>query len=240
MEKSRERDVNLNQRKLFVPLPEHLIAGWVLVVATLGMVGFWVPPREAKIGESYLIFFFHFPSAVNGLNLFLFAGGLSFAYLWRRHPALDLWAASAVEVGLLATTVTLVTGSIWAKVAWGIWWNVRDPRLMSVALMWLMYVGYVALRNTLEDAGKRAQFCAVFGALATLNVPVVLFSIRVLGSEHHPMTVDLSELSMVVTRCFGAAAFFVLYTALWRLRYLVLHTAERKKRLEEAFARAGA
>jgi heme exporter protein C len=233
--------VNQSQRKPFVPLPEHLIAGWALVVVTLWFVGFWVPPSEEKIGESYLIFFFHFPSAVNGLNLFLLAGVLSLAYLVRRRPALDLWAASAVEVGLLATTVTLVTGSIWAKVAWGIWWSVSDPRLMSVAFMWLMYLGYVALRSTLEEAGKRAQFCAVFGALATLNVPVVLFSIRVLGAEHHPpMAVTMSETSMVVTRWFGVAAFFVLYTALWRLRHLVLEVAERKKKLEEGFARAGA
>lgn len=241
----------------------HMIIGWLLVLVTLGLVGFWVPVADKVIGASYLIFFFHFPSAVNGLNLFVFAGILSLVYLLKEKGtldlwaaaaglrlgikvsyeadkgALDLWAAAAVEVGLLATTITLATGSIWAKAAWGIWWAVNDPRLMSVAIMWLTYLGYAALRNTLEEPAKRARFCAVFGVLAALNVPVVLFAIRVLGQKNHPMAVTMAETSMVVTRWFGAGAFFVLYTALWRLRHAVLESADGGKRLEENFSRAG-
>ena len=217
----------------------HMAIGWQLAIITLALVGYYVPPADKIIGDSYLIFFFHFPSAVNALNLFLFAGAFSIAYLCSRRATFDLWAASAIEVGLLATTVTLVTGSIWAKAAWGIWWSISDPRLMSVAIMWLMYLGYAALRSTLEEPGRRARFCAVFGTLAALNVPVVLFSIRVLGPQNHPMAVQLSDRSMVVTRWFGAAAFFVLYTAFWRHRFLILEGRQRQRRLEEAFAQAG-
>jgi heme exporter protein C len=223
-----------------VPLPVHLVIGWVMAIATLALVGFYVPAADKVIGESYLIFFYHFPSAVNCLNMFLFAGAVSLVYLIWRSPRIDLWAASAVEVGVLACTVTLATGSVWAKAAWGIWWNVTDPRLMSVAVMWLIYVGYLALRNTIDEPVKRARFCAVFSILATLNVPMVLFSIRVLGQVNHPkMEVTMGETSMVVTRWFGAAAFLVLYTAFWRLRYRVHAYKYEGLRLEEGFSRAG-
>ena len=82
-----------------VPLEAHAGLGWILVIATLACVGFWVPPAEKEIGESYLIFFFHFPSAINCLNFFFFGGVASAYYLIRRTPGSDLWAASAVEVG---------------------------------------------------------------------------------------------------------------------------------------------
>ena len=136
---------------------------WLLVVATLGLVGYWVPPREKVLGESYLIFYFHFPSAINCMNMFVFAGVASAFHLVRRTPKSDLWAASAVEVGVLACTITLVTGSIWAKAAWGIWWSVTDPRLMSVAIMWLTYLAYLALRGTIDEPVKRGRFLLFSG-----------------------------------------------------------------------------
>ena len=140
---------------------------------------------------------------------------------------------------MLACTVTLVTGSIWAKAAWGHWWEVRDPRLMTVGIMWLTYAAYFALRLSIDEPGKRARFSAVFGVLAALNVPLVYFSIQWFGRERHPEQVVLAETSMVVTRWFGAATFFVLYTALWRLRSRVFHHREELARLEEALHRAG-
>ncbi|MCH2375667.1 MAG: cytochrome c biogenesis protein [Planctomycetes bacterium] len=217
----------------------HFLIGWLLVGVTLAMVGFYVPGSDETIGSSYLIFFFHFPSAINCLNLFLFSGALSLLYLRGQQPRWDLWAASAAEVGVLACTVTLVTGSIWAKAAWGIWWSMTDPRLMSVAVMWLTYLSYLALRSTIDEPVKRARFCAVFGVIACLNVPIVHFSIRVLGKENHPMEVDLGATSMIVTRWFGAMAFFVLYTAFWRLRYRVAHFRDLTHQFEERLARSG-
>lgn len=222
-----------------MPISLHATLGWVLVIATLALVGFWIPPADRIIGESYLIFFFHFPSAINCLNLFLLAGAFSAVHLVRKRPQSDLAAAAAVEVGILATTVTLVTGSIWAKAAWGVWWEVRDPRLMSVAIMWLTYLGYWALRMTIDEPEKRGRFCAVFGVIAAVNVPAVYFSIRVLGRMQHPMEVALSETSMVVTRWFGAGAFLILYLAFWRMRYRVLRAADRMNRMEQRFADSG-
>ena len=222
-----------------MPIQLHFTVGWLLVVATLGLIGFWVPPSENILGSSYLIFFFHFPSAINCLNFFAFAGVVSLFHLARQTAKSDLWAASAVEVGVLACTITLVTGSFWAKAAWGHWWVVTDPRLMSVAIMWLTYLAYLALRGTIDEPTKRGRFCAVFGALATLNVPLVYFAIRIFGQENHPMNVEMSQLSMIVTRWFGAASFLVLYTAFWRMRYRVLLSRYEVLRLEEGLTRAG-
>ena len=215
-----------------VPLPGHMALGWVLVIATLALVGFRVPAADVKIGESYLIFFFHFPSAINCLNLFFFAGLASIYHLWRRTPGSDLWAASAVEVGVLACIVTLVTGSIWAKAAWGEWWVVSDPRLMSVAIMFLTYLGYLALRSAVEEPLKRARFCAVFGSIAMLNIFVVYFSVRVFPVENHPMKVEMVHPAMRLTQWFGAGAFLVLYTAFWRLRFRLLRAREDVERLD--------
>ena len=223
-----------------VPLEAHAGLGWILVIATLACVGFWVPPAEKEIGESYLIFFFHFPSAINCLNFFFFAGVASAYYLIRRTPGSDLWAASGVEVGMLACTITLVTGSIWARAAWGIFWDMADPRLMTVAIMWLTYAGYLALRASLDEPEKRSRFSAVFGVVAAVNLPIVYFSIQWFGKAHHPMQVTMDEKPMIITRWFGAGAFFILYTAFWRMRYRVLAASREASALEDALSRAGA
>jgi heme exporter protein C len=215
-----------------LPLPIHIGLGWALVIYTLSLVGFRVPSAEAVIGESYLIFFFHFPSAINCLNLFFFAGIASMYHLWRRTPGSDLWAASAVEVGVLACTVTLVTGSIWAKAAWGEWWVVSDPRLMSVAIMFLTYLGYLALRSAVDEPLKRARFSAVFGSIAMLNIFIVYFSVRIFPVENHPMKVEMAHSSMRLAQWIGAGAFLVLYTGLWRLRYRLLRAREEVERLD--------
>jgi heme exporter protein C len=223
-----------------LPLEVHALLGWGLAIATLGLVGYWVPSAEKVLGESYLIFFFHFPSAINCLNFFFFAGVASAWHLARRTSGSDLWAASAVEVGVLACTITLVTGSIWAKAAWGMFWDMADPRLMTVAIMWLTYAGYLALRASIDEPEKRARFSAVFAVVAAVNIPLVYFSIQWFGKSHHPMQVVMDERSMVITRWFGAGAFFVLYTALWRLRRRVLACEREALALQDALSRSGA
>lgn len=225
-----------------MPVQIHNTIGWLLVLVTLGLVGFSVPPTEDTIGESYLIFFFHFPSAINCMIFFLIAGGVGLYLVLSRfkNPRADLWAASAVEIGLLACTITLVTGSIWAKAAWGHWWNFKDPRLMTVAIMWFTYAGYVAFRAAIDDPVQRARFCAVFAVVAAVNVPIVWFAIAVLGRVKHPETgVTMGEPSMIFARRFGLFAFLVLYTALWRLRSRVLRHRHEVASLEEEFHRAG-
>ena len=214
--------------------------GWIMVIITLAFVGYWVPHEEQKLGSNYLIFFFHFPSAINCLNLFVIGGVCSFIYLLNRNPSMDLWATSAIEVGMLACTVTLVTGGIWARAAWGEWdgWIINDPRLMSVYFMWLTYAAYLALRTSMDQGKRRELYCAVFGLLATVNVPIVYYAIRIFGRDRHPMSLTLDETSMKTTMRFGALAFLVLYIGFVRLRRRHYQQCLQVDKLQEKFNRA--
>ena len=216
------------------------LIGWILVLVTLSFVSFWVPFEVKVLGSNYLIFFFHFPSAINSMNLFVIGGVCSLLYLGNRKSSMDLWAASAIEVGMLACTVTLVTGGIWARAAWGEWdtWIINDPRLMSVYFMWLTYAAYLALRSSMDKGSRRELYCAVFGLLATLNVPVVYYAIRIFGKENHPMSLTLDHTSMKTTQWVGAGAFLVLYIGLMRLRRSYYRSCQQLDRLQEDFNRA--
>lgn len=216
----------------------HFVVGWVLVTATLWYVCFEVPQFESQLSNSYLIFFYHFPSAVNCLNLFVIAGFISAAQLVTRSPRADLAAASCIEVGLLACSVCLGTGMVWAKAAWGKYWIWHDPRLLSVAIMWFCYVGYLVFRANIDNPEQRARFASVLGVLFALNVPMVYYAIRYFGPVSHPQKVDLSDAAMRTTQWLGAVAFLVLYTAFWRLRYRGMYLASETRELEETMTAA--
>ena len=221
-------------------LQTNNLLGWAMVIITLSFVGFWVPQEERQLGSSYLIFFFHFPSALNCMEFFLLGGVFSAIYLRNKNPSMDLWAVASIEVGMLACTITLVTGGIWARAAWGEWdtWVINDPRLMSVYFMWLTYAAYLALRSSMDQGKRRELYCAVFGILASINVPVVYYAIRIFGKENHPMSLTLDTTSMKVTQWFGWASFLVLYIGLTRLRRNYYQRCRQLDRLQEKFNRA--
>ena len=153
---------------------------------------------------------------------------------------MDLWATSAIEVGMLACTITIITGGIWARAAWGEWdtWVINDPRLMSVYFMWLTYAAYLALRTSMEQGRRRELYCAVFGLLATLNVPFVYYAIRIFGQENHPMSLELNETSMKITMRYGALGFLILYIGFMQLRRRHYQRCAKADRLQENFNRA--
>lgn len=222
-----------------LPLAVHLVAGFGLVVGTLYLACFKAPAEEVKLGNSYLIFYFHFPSAISCLTIFLMAGVISVLQLKSGSLKDDRRAVAAVEVGLLACTITLATGMIWADAAWGQPWVWHDPRLMTVAIMWFTYVAYLMFRAAMDNPVQRARFSSVLGVIFSLNVPVVWFAIRLFGKVSHPMEIEFAEdyyAIMKTTQWFGAASFFVLYLGLWRLRYLAQTLLGELDRLNEAFA----
>lgn len=223
-----------------VPLGFHLAIGWLLVIETLRQVCQDVPMYEKVLGESYLIFYFHFPSAIGCLAFFLIAGVISAMQLVSGAPRLDQRAASLIEIGVVACSITLVTGMTWAQAAWGKPWVWNDKRLMTVAIMWFTYMAYLMFRLAVDDPVKRARFSSVLGIIFALNVPLVWFAIRWFGQVSHPMQLTMEgeqRLAMTFTRWFGAAAFFILYLAIWRLRCRSMQVEDRVERLEEAFMR---
>ena len=212
----------------------NFLAGWLLALATLTLMAFYVPPSIVGLDNNYLIFFYHFPSAIDCLVFFLIAGVASAVHLWKKSPEADRVAQSAVEVGLLACSVTLVTGMIWAKAAWGHWWIWTDPRLMAVAIMWFTYLGYLALRVAIETPAQRTRFAAVFGVLAAANIPIVWYAPTLFQKGNHPKPQEMQfDTSIRITMWFGAQAFFVLYLAFLRLRARVARVRQEAERLEE-------
>jgi len=148
----------------------------VLMVIATALVFFYAP-RELVMGEVQRIFYFHVSSAwVGGLAFFvtLVAGVV---YLRTSQPRWDAVAAASVEVGLVFTVMTIVSGSIWARPAWNTWWT-WDPRLTTYTVMALIYVAYVMLRQGVEDPGRRARFASVYGIVGFISVPITFFSIR--------------------------------------------------------------
>jgi len=144
---------------------------------------FMYAPTEATMGDVQRIFYFHFASHwVNFLAIFcVFI--YSVRFLIQREKELDVKASSAAEVGLVFATIGLLTGMLWAKPVWGIWWT-WDARLTSALLCWLLYAGYLMLRNAIEEPTQRATFAAVFSIFAFIDVPIVIFSIKWWRTQH--------------------------------------------------------
>lgn len=199
-----------------LPIPVHMLLALGGCIATLGCVA-WVAPYEIPgILHSYLIFFIHLPNAVNYLLFFILGGIFSIVYLVKRDPKWDVYAQSCFVMALVGCTAAIATGSPWAKAAWGHWWIWNDPRLLTVAISWFFLASYHMLRWSVPEPDKRARYAAVFGIVATLNVPAVHFAIRVLGSQLHPMNVTKSPEVRITVRV-GLLSFFLLYLLIVRL-----------------------
>lgn len=224
----------------------HAVLALLLLTGLNVLLVQYIPFQIKGLRDNYLIFFYHFPSAI---NTFVFYGAMlvaSIQYLRRRDPVWDLRARVAAEIGVLSNGVLLVTGMTWAKAAWGHWWIWNDPRLLSAAVMSLVYVGYLVLQRSIEEDEKRCRYAAVLGITAFVTVPFVHFAIKLLGEQHHPMQLDemSSDASIIRTRWYGVLAFFSLYLLVYRWRFdkefLRLETAEalaRVRALEDKAAR---
>ncbi|HEX7051035.1 MAG TPA: cytochrome c biogenesis protein CcsA [Longimicrobiales bacterium] len=159
--------------------------GWLAFAALIGahIVGFAISRPDRDMGHLQKIMYLHFPVALTAFGSFAVVFVASGLYLLRRAEHYDLLAASAAEVGVVLTALTLSLGSIWARPTWGVWWT-WDPRVTTTAIMLLVYVGYLALRAFTEDPEQRARWSAAVGMLGFLNVPVVYMSVRWWRSIH--------------------------------------------------------
>ena len=155
----------------------------ILLVIAAAYAAFYVAPEERTMGLIQRIFYFHVGSAWAGLLAFFvcFIGNLM--YVWKREPKYDWLGVAGAEVGLVFTTVVLITGPIWAHPVWGIWWT-WDARLTSTFVLWLLYVSYLLLRTLVEEPGRRALLSALFGIFAFIDVPLVFGAIRWWRTQH--------------------------------------------------------
>jgi heme exporter protein C len=204
-------------------------------------------PREAVMGDVQRIFYFHVPSAWIALGpAFTVVFALSIAYLVTGKMAFDRWAGASAEIGVLFTTVTLITGPIWAKQTWGVYWT-WEPRLTTTLVLWFIYVGYLLLRSIAGEGPRRARLSAVYGIVGWVDVPIVFLAIW-LWRTIHPRLLSSSGFAMdsrmVAALMVSLGAFTLLYVCLLVLRAgtLTMETeiAALRARLRRLDRRGGA
>ncbi len=201
-----------------------------LMIAALYLVFRYVP-TEATMGVVQRIFYFHVPVAWTAFLVMgiVFVG--SIGYLWKRDRKWDVLAHAAAEVGLVFTTLVLITGSIWAKPIWGAWW-VWEPRLTTALVLWLIYVAYLLVRGYAAQESRAARFAAVVGIIGSLDVPVVALSITLWRTQHPAPLIFEGGLapSMLLTLMVCLAAFTVLFVLLLRIA-VSLRNAENEVKM---------
>src|SRR6266702_3934438 len=205
----------------------RVVGGVTLVALAAGLVmAFGVAPRETTQGNVQRIMYLHVPSVWVAYLAFAVVLVASITYLVRRLEAADRLAHASAEVGVLFTGRTIATGSIWGKPTWGTWWT-WDARLTSVAVLFVMYVGYLLLRGMIDEGERAARYAAVLGVVATLNIPLVHFSVLWWRTLHQPpslMKPGPGSMPPVIVRAllvnFAAFALLYLYFVAKRVRLL--------------------
>lgn len=193
-------------------------AGMILAL----YMAFLGAPREATMGDLQRIFYFHVPAGMVGLTAFAvnFVGSLM--YLVRKDHRWDALGVSAAELGVMFLTIVLVTGPIWAKPVWMVWWT-WSPRLTSSLVLWLLYLAYLLVRSYIADPERKATISAVFGIIAFVDAPIVWFSIRWWRDIHPSPMIETGGLSSRMRPALWTcvAAFVLLATYILRRRYFL-------------------
>ncbi len=169
------------------PPRTSVVLGVIAFAAVIAAQAFAImtSPAEGDMGHLQKIMYVHVPAAWMAFISFFVVLVYSVLYMVRKRENDDLIAASAAEVGAVFTGLTLALGMIWGRPAWGVWW-VWDARLTSTLVLFLIFVGYLALRSFVDDPGQRARWSAAVGAIGAINVPIVYMSVKWWRTLHQP------------------------------------------------------
>ncbi len=197
---------------------------YALLLLSMGLalfMAFIFAPAERVQAEVYRLLFVHVPSAWLAFAAFGVVAVGSVMYLVRGKSRWDRLALASAEIGVLFTTLTLVTGSVWGRSVWGVWWQ-WDPRLTTTLIMWFIYVSYLALRAYIDDPNARQRMASVLGIVGVVSVPIVWFSVEWWRSLHPTPSVTSPgggmPREMLTTLMVSVAAFTVFYVVLLRQR----------------------
>jgi heme exporter protein C len=193
------------------------LLGWLAAVAlAMGLImGFGVAPREITQGTVQRIMYLHVPSVWVAYLAFAVVAVASLVYLITRKAGADRLAAASAEAGVIFTGITIASGSIWGKPTWGTWWT-WDARLTSVAILFVMYLGYLLLRAMIDDHERASRYAAVLGIVAALDIPLVHFSVLWWRTLHQPPSLikpgtPTMPAAILVALLVNFAAFTLLY-----------------------------
>jgi heme exporter protein C len=194
----------------------HQLLGGItfaLIAVAIYLVFMWVP-ADRHLGVSQKIFYFHVAAAWVGFFAFSVVFIASIFYLRSRSKKWDIIGVSSAEIGVLFTTIALITGSIWGRTAWNAWWN-WEPRLVTTLILWFIYVAYLLIRASSTEEEKKGRLSAVFGIIGFFNVPIVFMSIRWWQIGLHPVVIEAGRVGlpapMLRTLITSVIAFTFLY-----------------------------
>ena len=215
------------------------IAGLSAVGFAVGLyLAFFVAPPDYQQGETVRIMFIHVPSAWLAMTGYTIIAVSSIGSLVWRHPLADVSAKCAAPIGAAFTFLALVTGSLWGKPMWGTWW-VWDARLTSVLILFLMYLGLIALWRAFDDPAQAARPAAILSLVGFINIPIIKYSVDWWNTLHQPASVmrldgPTIHPTMLWPLLIMAAAFTLLFVALHMaaMRNEVLRRRVRAMRLK--------
>jgi heme exporter protein C len=217
----------------------HALAGrlvpWLWAAAALlagaGLaVGFGIAPTDFQQGDAYRIIFIHVPAAWMSMVIYL---ALAFwaAWGWMLNVRLaSMLARALAPTGALFTFIALWTGALWGKPTWGTWW-VWDARLTSEFILLLLYLGYIALTEAIDDEKRAANAGALLALVGAVNVPVIYFSVRWWNTLHQGATISMSTAPKMVSTML--TAMLLMTFAFWAYSFAVVFTRARAIVLEQ-------
>ena len=206
-----------------------IVAAALLMLADLYLI-FVVAPTDSNLGHVQRVFYFHVPLAVLSFLSFFIVFLAGIAYLVKRNQKLDSLAHAAAEVGVVFVTLALITGVIWARPVWGVWWT-WEPRLTTTLILWLIYVACLMVRSYAPNRARGAVYAAVVGIIGFVDVPIVYYSVQWWRSIHPSAVVGpLAESgslhpTMLAVLLFSFLAFLALFAYLL-LERMALRNAE--------------
>ena len=219
------------------------LAGATALTLAIGMWGaFFYAPADYQQGQTVRIMYIHVPSAWLAMFCYATMAASALGTLVWRHPLADAAQKAAAPIGAVFTFVCLVTGSLWGKPMWGTWW-VWDARLTSVLLLFLLYLGYIALANAFEDEARGTRAASILALVGAINLPVIKFSVDWWNTLHQPASVSRLDApalhpSMLLPLLVMALAFMAWFATvlLWRIEAAL---AERRLAARRMLSEAG-
>jgi heme exporter protein C len=215
------------------------LAALVVLTAGLALALLWVP-EDADQGPSQRIFYLHVPIALTAYAAFGWGAWKALRLLWTGESRHDLESYTAVHMGTIFGTLTLVTGSIWAKTSWGVWWSWGERQLVLFLVLFLFYGAYFMLRFSLPDGPARARISAVYALFGVVLIPISFLAIRLAENFIHPVvfTRDGPQMSndMFFTFCVCLAGMLLLAATLYSNELAGKRLDARLRELREALA----
>jgi heme exporter protein C len=205
----------------------------------IALIFFWAP-TDADQGLSQRIFYFHVPIALTAYACFGWGAWKALVHLWKRTDGADLESYVAIHQGVIFGLLTLVTGSIWARISWGVWWAWSDDQLVLFLVLFLFYCAYFMLRYSVDPGPARANMCAVYALFGVVLIPISFLAIRLANQLIHPVVFTLQGPqmagSMFLTFCVSLAAWLTLAATLFHVELAGKRIDSRLRELKELLA----